>query len=67
MIHDAKVEVTCDGARCDEFVFADLHAGSRNTYIAEDSAIEREIARDYEWIVINGKHYCSEHCSKSGD
>ena len=65
MIHDAKVEVTCDGARCDEFVFADLHAVIGILFIK--MRIENEIVKLHDWIVLDGKHYCSEHCYESGD
>ena len=61
MIHDAKVEVTCDGEDCRESMFVDLQAGARNTYLASDSIIEREVERE-GWIVRDGNHYCSEEC-----
>lgn len=60
MIHDATVEVTCDGCGSSEFI--ELPAGLRDTYIARDSDIERKIQKK-EWIVRDGKHYCSKGCA----
>jgi hypothetical protein len=63
MIHDAEVEVTCDGKDCRGRVYVGLRAGARDTYIADDSAIERSVAREHDWVVRDGKHYCSEECA----
>lgn len=64
MIHDATVEVTCDGRNCRESVCVDLPAGARNTYLAEDSQIERDLAAQ-EWIVENSQHFCCQECRDS--
>ncbi len=63
MIHDAIVEVTCDGKNCRESTYIPLPAGVRNTYIAEDSQIEHQLERE-EWIVCDGSHYCSRECQE---
>jgi hypothetical protein len=63
MIHDAIVEVTCDGENCRESTYISLPAGVRNTYIAEDSQIERQLEQE-EWIVSDGNHYCSRECQE---
>ena len=64
MIHDAKVEVTCDGKNCDQSIFVDLPAGARNNYIAEDSAIEKDVAAQ-GWIVRGAAHFCCEECERT--
>ncbi len=58
MIHDATVEVTCDGEKCRESVYVELRAGTRDSYIANDEDIERGLKREHEWTVEDGKHYC---------
>lgn len=63
MIHDAAVEITCDGVECSESIYVDLPAGARDTYIAEDSKIEKEVAAQ-GWIVENGQHFCCKECQK---
>jgi hypothetical protein len=63
MIHDAMVEVTCDEMSCRENIYIELEAGTRNTYIADDSRIERKL-KEYEWIVVNGRHFCSQSCQR---
>jgi len=67
MIHDATVEVTCDN--CPEYVRVEpeyvyhSHSGRSGQYDTSDSAIERELVREHEWIVIDGKHYCCRACA----
>lgn len=61
MIHDAMVEVTCDGKDCRDSIDIELHAGGRNTYFAADSVIERDLACE-GWIIEEGKHYCCGDC-----
>jgi len=63
VIHDAQVEMTCDGKDCNASEWFRIPAGTRNSYIAEDSAIERDAA-GAGWIVRDGKHYCCEDCAK---
>ena len=55
MIHDAQVEVTCDG--CMESVYISLPAGARNTYLADDHTIEVAL-ESHGWIVMDDGHYC---------
>lgn len=63
MIHDAAVEVTCDGDACSESVYVDLPASARGGYIADDDAIEREIMRD-GWGIVEDQHFCPTCCEE---
>lgn len=63
MIHDASVEVTCDGRRCREsihvalpFVYPD-YTGKGGRYDHDDGEVERKVERQ-GWTVKDGKHYC---------
>jgi len=69
MIHDAKVEVTCDGKGCydgvqvePEFVYSGMSESS-GRYDTSDKAIERKLGSEHEWIVDDGKHYCCVACA----
>lgn len=68
MIHDAHVEVTCDGEGCSESIFIALdytYGGllhSSGSYESDDRKIEQKLIRDEEWLVTDGKHYCSDSC-----
>lgn len=64
MVHDAQVEVTCDGKHCSESIYVDLPAGARDTYIAEDSQIEKDVVAQ-DWIVEGGQHFCCQECRDS--
>lgn len=63
MIHDATVEVTCDradgGCRESEHIELNWHLGG---YDDSDSDIEKKLARR-DWVVRDGKHYCSKACA----
>ena len=69
MIHDATVEVACDGKNCLESVFIRLHyiyrtmSESSGYYDSSDGTIEASVVDDHEWIVRDGKHYCSQECA----
>jgi hypothetical protein len=64
MIHDATVEVSCDGPDCVTSTYVDLPAGTRDTYIARDSDIERHLGGDW-WICDGAGHqFCSADCAK---
>jgi hypothetical protein len=63
MIHDATVEVTCDGYKCQASEFVELRAGAGNSYLASDSEIEKELER-HDWVVKDGKHFCCDGCAK---
>jgi hypothetical protein len=65
-IHDATVEVTCDGERCKSNEFIAIPAGMRDTYIAHDSQIEKEL-EGIGWIVKDGQHFCSNECAGQVD
>lgn len=67
MIHDAKVEVTCDGRACTEsveiepeYVYRTM-SGSSGHYDCSESAIEDKLP-EKGWTVADGKHLC-ESCS----
>lgn len=55
MIHDAKVEITCDGEFCTESVFVGL---------VSDEEVERIITQDYGWFIDDGRHFCCVECCK---
>ena len=68
MIHDARIEVTCDGRRCAEaidvyphYVYFD-YSGKSGKYEDSDEVIEELIEKE-EWIVKDGKHYCCKECA----
>ena len=69
MIHDATVEVTCDGDFCLDSVTMEpeyvchSRSGGSGQHDTSDSAIERKLVREHEWIVIDGKHYCCRECA----
>lgn len=68
MIHDAKVEVTCDGERCRSSVDVDLHmvypdlSGRGGRYDHDDVKVEKSLVANEGWIVIEGKHFCCPEC-----
>ena len=74
MIHDAFMEVTCDGDKCGdavnvamEFVYRD-YTGENGYYDHADDSIESKLVEDHEWKVADGddgknKHYCCEDCA----
>lgn len=67
MIHDATVEVSCDGDRCYEHLIIEPefkypnYSGKGGSYDTSDSALEEKIEHE-GWFVQDGKHYCSEAC-----
>ena len=63
MIFDATfVEVMCDNKDCGCSVLVDLPAGARSTYLADDDMIEKRLVSWHEWVVEDGRHFCSEEC-----
>ena len=67
MIHDAIVPVTCDNKEC-PYYNDNLH-GAFVVGIAagpDPADIEWDLM-DHGWIVINGKHYCSETCAREAE
>lgn len=71
MIHDAKIEVTCDGnagmCRSNEFyeppyVYS-TYSGKDGRYDDDDKKIETWLVDECSWIVRDGKHYCCEECA----
>ena len=73
MIHDAFVEVTCDGTNCTYSINLDLdyvyfdYSGKNGGYDAEDSSLEEKLKTEHEWIVLDGKHYCCIECAGEED
>ena len=69
MIHDASVEVTCDGPNCVESVFVELEwvystwSGKSGHYDSNDGTIEAAIQSRHDWIVRDRKHFCSSECA----
>lgn len=67
MIHDATVEVTCDGMLggrgCHSSIFVALHAGTRDSYSARDRDIESGVEHE-GWIVRDCEHFCCEECAE---
>jgi hypothetical protein len=65
MIHDATVEVTCDGCGDSRSIQPDfVYRNTSETsgyYDTSDEAIEAKLEQE-DWIVRDGKHYCSESC-----
>lgn len=73
MIHDAIVEVTCDRSGCVESVFVGLEwvyrtmNESSGYYNANDSDIEERLVEDHDWLVRDGKHFCTPECASIGE
>lgn len=70
MIHDARVEITCDGENCHESIMVQpdyvytSQSGAGGHYDCRESAIEKKLLRE-GWGVRDGKHYC-EDCKPHG-
>ena len=68
MIHDVRVEVTCDGENCREYIEVALnyvysdYSGVNGHYDNSEDSINAEIERD-GWMVNEDKHYC-ENCKE---
>lgn len=68
MIHDATVDVTCDRLGCNQSVIVELeyvysdYSGDHGYYNSLDSAIEKQLVRDHNWIIKDLKHFCCEEC-----
>lgn len=67
MIHDARVEVTCDAPDCRTSEEMELRATAGGGYYRSDSSIENSLARHYGWVCRDGKHYCSSECAPKGE
>lgn len=61
MIHDASVEVTCDGDRCtsNEWIPLPWMVGG---YDADDNVIEDKL-EERGWVVRDGQHFYCEGCA----
>ena len=57
MIHDAIVPVTCDRTLCFNEQYVD-RAG-------HEFMIKQ--LKERGWIIIDGKHYCSEECASEAE
>jgi len=64
MIHDAKVEVTCDGADCFESIDIQLDyvyggiMGTDGRYNDDDDDINNKVDKQ-GWTVDGDEHFCS--------
>ena len=73
MIHDAIVPVTCDNKHCNDEINVQpeylyhSYSGESGQYDCEDSSIEEILKNEYEWVVIEDKHYCSEECASEAE
>ena len=61
MIHDAKVEVTCDARCCDgsEYIYL--------PWVYSDNSVRSRIEdalNDLEWVIKGQYHFCCEDCFK---
>jgi hypothetical protein len=71
MIHDATVEVTCDGDDCYNSIHVQpsyvymSYSGAGGHYDTSGRAIEEKLS-DFGWTVEDGKHYC-ESCRPTQD
>lgn len=67
MLHDATVEITCDGEDCDCYTTIGLeyrytgYNGSGGHYVCNDSHVERKLT-DEGWSVVDEEHFC-EGCN----
>jgi hypothetical protein len=73
MIHDARVEVTCDNDDCCSSTEIELNfvyhgmSGRSGQYDHDDSSVEKDL-RAEGWIVSEDhKHYCCEECSTNAE
>ena len=79
MLHDAFVEVTCDGNRCHSSVYIELdflyndYSGKSGQYDHEDSKVEAKLIENFKWVVVpsddddeENKHYCNSGCVPFG-
>lgn len=70
MIHDAQVEVTCDGLDCNASTFIDLpyvYGGVNHTFGHYDSKDRTiwNLLKKQDWHVSNERTYCSDACLES--
>ena len=68
MIHDAKIEITCE--TCDTetwyempFVYTD-YSGNHGHYSSNDADIE-SFLEDEGWIIDGDNHFCSKECQNN--
>jgi len=70
VIHDAIVPVTCDNEGCksriEQLCWPEETLGDNSIiYLCKEVT---ELDFEYRgWIIINGKHYCSEECAKEAE
>ena len=70
MIFDPIIEITCDRCGSSEDIQPNYkhtdYSGDHGYYDCEDRAIEKLATDLLDWIIEDGKHYCSEECSVDG-
>ena len=70
MIHDAKVEVTCDARNCYSSQEIDLeykytsYSGRSGYYDCDESEIEKEL-KSLDWVIAGEHHFCCQDCYES--
>jgi len=71
MIYDATVEAECDHCKDTVSVEPDLeytdYSGTTSHYDCSDSAIEKKLVDDHEWVIGDDGQYCSEACKKDAE
>lgn len=71
MIHDAKIEVTCDGKGCTSSELYDMPyvyrtmSESSGYYDYDEDDIADWLRDECDWIVRDDKHYCCEECAEA--
>jgi len=68
MINNVYVyaEVSCDNPSCLETIrvrLGYLYVGQSGQYDSSETAIGKTLEHEYDWLVRDGKHYCSENCA----
>jgi len=69
VIHDPKIEITCDGKNCNEYVEYEMpwvyhtYSGDSGHYGSNEADTESFLVGE-EWIVKDKKHFCHEGCAE---
>ena len=66
MISDAFVVVTCDNCSGDvevelQYVYR-TYSGDSGYYNSDETAIEKSLEKNLDWIVDDGHHFCCRIC-----
>jgi hypothetical protein len=63
MIHDPKVEVTCDTDNCTESVFLQMY-WITGGYGLKDDQVKEQLENDYAWTCIDKYTHMCKSCSE---